>query len=199
MTGPETQLTGRFLEGFRLAFEKHIDQTRKGTQIPYISHLMAVASLVFEHGGTEDQAVAALLHDAVEDQGGRETLQEIREAFGDQVAEIVDGCTDAYTKPKPPWKERKAAYLEKLRDAPDAVLLVSLADKVHNARSILLDLQLTGNRTWEKFTGKKSGTLWYYQSLANIFDSAPFPALKQEFRNLVEEMITLANLQENSL
>lgn len=197
MTESVIHLTDRFLSAFSMAFEKHAYQRRKHTQTPYIAHLMTVTSLVLENGGDEDQAIAALLHDAVEDQGGLETLQEIKEAFGDRVAEYVDGCTDSYTKPKPPWEDRKAAYLEKLRGSTDQVKLISLADKVHNARAILRDLQEIGDWTWEKFAGKKAGTLWYYQSLANIFDSAPYRSLTRELRDLVEEIITLANLQEN--
>ncbi|MFL7814037.1 MAG: HD domain-containing protein [Anaerolineales bacterium] len=181
-----------------MAYRLHNQQTRKGSNTPYVSHLMAVSALVLENGGNENQAIAALLHDAVEDQGGWDTLREIKDKFGDEVADLVDGCTDAYTHPKPPWKERKVSYLEKLRSAPDSVVLISLSDKVHNARSILHDLQRVGDSVWEKFSGGKTGTLWYYQSLANIFDSAPYPVLKQELRYLVEEIITLANLQDNA-
>lgn len=194
----EDLLSERFLEAFAMAYKLHNHQTRKGSNTPYVSHLMAVSSLVLENGGSENQAIAALLHDAVEDQGGWDTLKEIKDRFGDEVANLVDGCTDAYTHPKPPWKERKVTYLEKLRTAPDSVVLISLSDKVHNARSILHDLQRMGESVWDKFSGGKNGTLWYYQSLANIFDSAPYPALKQELRYLVEEIITLANLQENA-
>ncbi len=194
----EDLLSERFLEAFEMAFHLHNQQLRKESKIPYIAHLMAVSSLVLENGGNENQAIAALLHDAVEDQGGWDTLKDIKDKFGEEVATLVDGCTDAYTNPKPPWKERKAAYLEKMKTAPDSVILVSLADKVHNARSILLDLQDAGDQIWEKFNGGKAGTLWYYQSLANIFDSAPYPLLKHQLRDLVEEIITLANLQENS-
>ncbi len=191
-------LSERFLDAFAMAYRLHNNQTRKGSDTPYIAHLMAVSALVLENGGNENQAIAALLHDAVEDQGGWDTLKDIKDKFGDEVADLVDGCTDAYTHPKPPWKERKAAYLEKLQTAPDSVVLISLADKVHNARSILHDLQRLGDSIWDKFNGGKAGTLWYYQSLANIYDSAPFPQLKQELRYLVEEIITLANLQENA-
>jgi len=139
------------------------------------------------------------LHDAVEDQGGLPTLERIREEFGEEVAEIVDGCTDAYTHPKPPWKERKLNFLENLTTASDTILLVSLSDKVHNARSILRDFQKEGDSIWERFNGGKSGTLWYYQSLANIFDKSPYSFLKQELRQIVEEIITLAGIQESGL
>ncbi len=130
-------LTGRFDDAFHYAHRLHRSQMRKGTPIPYISHLMTVAALVIEHGGNEDQAIAALLHDAAEDQGGAETLDDIRKRFGDAVAEIVADCTDAWTDPKPDWRPRKEAYLAKLPAKPTPSLLVSLADKTHNAEAIL--------------------------------------------------------------
>jgi len=190
-------LSDRYLTAFTKAFTLHGEQLRKASQTPYISHLLSVSALVLENGGSEDQAIAALLHDAVEDAGGMATLNEIREEFGDYVAELVDGCTDSYTQPKDDWKPRKVAYLEKLKNASDDVVLISLADKVHNARSILRDLHLSGNSTWDKFKGKKAGTLWYYNELAKIFENAPYPTLKNELRNLVDEIDTLANLMEN--
>ncbi len=192
-------LSDRFQSALEMAFQLHRTQTRKQSQIPYFAHLMSVTALVLENGGSENQAIAALLHDAVEDQGGKPTLEKIKDKFGAEVADIVDGCTDAYTNPKPPWKERKIAYLEKLKSKPDTILLVSLADKVHNARTILRDLHLEGDNVWNKFNGGKSGTLWYYQSLANFFDTAPFPTLKKELRQLIEEIIILANLMETGL
>jgi (p)ppGpp synthase/HD superfamily hydrolase len=186
------------MKALRKAFMLHQGQQRKASQTPYFAHLMTVAALVLENGGSEDQTIAALLHDAVEDAGGIETLDEIREEFGEYIAGLVDACTDSYTHPKPDWRPRKEEYIDKLNAASDDVLLISLADKIHNARSILRDLHLTGESTWEKFNGKKAGTLWYYQSLAKIFDNAPYPALKNEFRNLVDEISTLANLMENT-
>jgi (p)ppGpp synthase/HD superfamily hydrolase len=133
----------------------HRNQVRKGTSTPYITHLLAVASIVGENGGTEDEVVAALLHDAPEDQGGEATLRDIRLRFGDEVAEIVDGCTDTYQDPKPPWRERKERYLAHLANAPDSVRLVSSADKLHNARSVLSDYMLVGEDLWTRFNGKK--------------------------------------------
>ncbi|MCJ7734738.1 MAG: HD domain-containing protein [Anaerolineales bacterium] len=194
-----TNLSDRYASAFTIAFKLHQEQSRKGSQIPYIAHLISVSAIVLENGGSENQAIAALLHDAVEDQGGRPTLQIIRDSFGDDVARIIEGCTDAFTDPKPPWKERKIDYLEKLKTAPDEILLVSLADKLHNARSILQDLLTEGDALWEKFNGKKAGTLWYYQSLANIFDSSSFPSLSNELRHLVEEIITVSNLLESAV
>lgn len=188
----------RFLKAFSLTFKLHRDQLRKASQTPYLAHLLTVAALVMENGGSEDQAIAALLHDAVEDAGGLEILETIREEFGDYVAELVDGCTDSYTQPKEEWEPRKKAYLEKLKISSNDVKLISLADKVHNARSIVRDLHRSGDHTWDKFKGKKAGTLWYYHSLAKVFDDTPYTLLKNELRNLEDEMQTLANLMENS-
>ena len=145
----------------------HRNQVRKGTSTPYITHLLAVASIVGENGGTEDEVVAALLHDAPEDQGGEATLRDIRLRFGDEVAEIVDGCTDTYQDPKPPWRERKERYLAHLANAPDSVRLVSSADKLHNARSVLSDYRLVGEDLWTRFNGRKEGTLWYYRAIVD--------------------------------
>lgn len=165
------QLTQRFKEALDYALELHGDQQRKGSDTPYVAHLLAVASLVLEDGGDEEQAIAALLHDAPEDQGGRETLEAIRQRFGDRVADIVHGCTDTYESPKPPWRQRKEDYLEHLKIAPVEVRRVSLADKLHNARSILTDLLRSGEDVWERFNGGKDGTLWYYRSLLVVFRS----------------------------
>src|SRR5215210_385876 len=160
----------KFENALVYASQLHKDQLRKGTSTPYITHLLAVASIVGENGGTEDEVVAALLHDAPEDQGGRDTLRYIRARFGDEVAEIVDGCTDTYEDPKPPWRERKERYLAHLADAPDSVRLVSSADKLHNARTVLSDYRLLGEGLWKRFNGGKDGTLWYYRA---VIDALP--------------------------
>ena len=178
----------RYQKALSLAFQLHHGQYRKGSGVPYIAHLLTVSALVMEHEGDEDQAIAALLHDAVEDQGGLPTLELIKRQFGVKVANIVDGCTDAYANPKPPWKARKTAYLTKLMTADDKTLLVSLADKVHNARTILADLNDPASSVWEKFKGGKEDTILYYQSLADIFDKSPFTILKKELRQLVDEI-----------
>jgi (p)ppGpp synthase/HD superfamily hydrolase len=162
-------LTERFDEAFHYAHRLHRTQTRKGTPIPYISHLMTVAALVVEHGGNEDQAIGALLHDAAEDQGGVETLEDIRRHFGDAVAEIVADCTDAWTEPKPEWRPRKEAYLAKLPAKPKQSLLVSLADKTHNAEAILYDYRVVGDPLWQRFNGGAEGTRWYYSALADVY------------------------------
>jgi (p)ppGpp synthase/HD superfamily hydrolase len=165
-------LTLRYDEALTFAHMLHRNQTRKGTNIPYISHLLAVSALVTEHGGSEDQAIAALLHDGPEDQGGEATLERIREMFGDDVAAIVSDCTDSWVEPKPPWRARKEAYLAKLGSKPKASLLVSLADKTHNAEAILFDYRDIGDVLWGRFNGGKEGTHWYYQSLSDVFQDA---------------------------
>jgi (p)ppGpp synthase/HD superfamily hydrolase len=168
----------------------HKDQYRKGTSTPYITHLLAVASIVGENGGTEEEVVAALLHDAPEDQGGEATLRDIRARFGDEVAEIVDGCTDTYENPKPPWRERKERYLAHLSNASDSVRLVSCADKLHNARAVLSDYRLIGEDLWTRFNGKKEGTLWYYRA---IVDTLPGESpIVEELDRVVTELENLS-------
>ena len=146
------------------ALTAHAQQKRKGTDTPYVSHLLGVASLVLEHGGDEEQAMAAMLHDAVEDQGAH-LEPVIRERFGARVADIVLGCTDADTLPKPPWRERKEAYIRHLEHAGVDVLLVSCADKVHNARTICTDVRSHGLEVFDRFKAGQDGTLWYYRTL----------------------------------
>ncbi|HKB98403.1 MAG TPA: HD domain-containing protein [Terriglobales bacterium] len=154
---------------FRYAAEKHAGQTRKQTAVPYLSHLMAVASLVLEAGGDEDMAIAALLHDVVEDCGGMPRLREVRKQFGRRVAKIVEGCTDAFVEPKPEWTERKKNYLREVKHADAETRLVSAADKLHNVRAILADYRRDGESIWKRFAGKKEGTLWYYRALSNEY------------------------------
>ncbi len=161
--------TTRLGEAFDLAVRLHDSQLRKGTPIPYVSHLMAVASLVQEHGGDEDQTIAALLHDGPEDQGGEATLALIRERFGDRVGRIVAECSDTFETPKPPWRERKEAYVRHLEEASPETVLVSLADKTHNLRSILADHEEIGKALWERFTGRKDGTRWYHEALLEVY------------------------------
>jgi (p)ppGpp synthase/HD superfamily hydrolase len=169
----------------------HRDQVRKGTSTPYITHLLAVASIVGENGGTEDEVVAALLHDAPEDQGGEARLKDIRARFGDGVAEIVDGCTDTYATPKPPWRERKERYLAHLADAPESVCLVASADKLHNARTVLSDYRLLGEDLWTRFNGKKEGTLWYYRAVVGTLQgNGP---IVEELDRVVRELEMLSS------
>jgi (p)ppGpp synthase/HD superfamily hydrolase len=162
-------LGARLQRAFRYAAEKHAGQTRKQTAVPYLSHLMAVASLVLEAGGDEDMAIAALLHDVVEDCGGLPRLREVRNLFGARVAKIVEGCTDSFGEPKPEWIERKKDYLREVKHADAETRLVSASDKLHNVRTILADYRQDGEAIWTRFNGKKEGTLWYYRALNNEY------------------------------
>ncbi|MGH2496720.1 MAG: HD domain-containing protein [Ktedonobacteraceae bacterium] len=186
------ELSTRFDEALVLAARLHAGQTRKGTSIPYIAHLLAVAGIVLEQGGSEDEAIAALLHDAIEDQGGASTRQLIRERFGENVVEIVNGCTDAESMPKPPWRGRKEAYIAHMADAPAPVRLVSAADKLHNARAILADYRAIGETLWKRFNGGKEGTLWYYRSLVTVLRNAERTPLVEELERVVSEIEMLA-------
>ena len=181
-------LSDRFDQALLLASDLHREQQRKGSGVPYLSHLLGVASLVLEHGGDEDEAIGALLHDAVEDQGGLPTLARIRDRFGERVADIVAGCTDAHTDPKPPWRERKEAYLAHIRTASPSVRLVSNADKLHNARAILNDYREIGDALWERFNTGVEELLWYYRSLADIFLATNGNALARELDRVVREI-----------
>ena len=184
----------KFAEALLFASQLHERQVRKGSQVPYISHLLGVTALVLQDGGNETEAIAALLHDAVEDQGGMETLAEIQDRFGEQVAEIVLACSDTTASPKPPWRDRKQAYLEHLESASPQVLRVSLADKLHNARSILRDIHIQGNAIWDKFNGGKTGTLWYYRSLYEFFSANRPGYMAEELGRVladIEQLLTL--------
>ena len=170
----------------------HAAQRRKGSDIPYVAHLLSVAALVLEDGGDEDQAIGALLHDAVEDQGGAPVREDIRRRFGARVVAIVDGCTDADTIPKPPWRARKERYIEHLGHAPAEVLRVSMADKIHNARAILADYRTLGEPLWSRFTGGRDGTLWYYRTLVETYRAAGAGPLIDELDRVVSELERLA-------
>ena len=179
----------RLQRAFRYAAEKHAGQTRKQTAVPYLSHLMAVASLVLEAGGDEDMAIAALLHDVVEDCGGMPRLREVRGQFGARVAKIVEGCTDSFGEPKAEWVERKRDYLRELKHADAETRLVSASDKLHNVRTILADYRRDGESIWERFTGRKEGTLWYYRALSDEYQR------RGSNRNTRELKIAVAQLE----
>ena len=194
MIASKTELSSRWerlADGVQYALQVHAEQVRKGSNAPYVSHLFGVASLVLEHGGDEDQAIAAMLHDAVEDQGAH-LAPIIRERFGARVADIVLGCTDADTFPKPPWQERKEAYIRHLEEAETDTLLVSCADKVHNVRAICTDLRTHGIEVFGRFKGGRVGTLWYYQTLADAFRRLLPGPLSDELAETVAKMEGLA-------
>ena len=182
----------RFTKALTYAADLHRDQTRKGTSTPYITHLLAVAAIVGENGGTEDEVVAALLHDAPEDMGGEARLEDIRLRFGEEVAEIVAGCTDTYEDPKPPWRKRKERYISHLAGAPKSVLLVSAADKLHNARSVLADYRLAGEDLWNRFNGGRDGTLWYYRAVVDTLQEAGGGPVTGELDRVVTELERLS-------
>jgi hypothetical protein len=182
----------RLQEAFAEACVLHGSQFRKGTKIPYISHLMAVASLVMENGGGTAEVIAALLHDAAEDQGGEKTLEKIRERFGVVVASIVAGCTDTFENPKPPWKFRKAAYLQRLAAAPGSVLLVAVADKLHNARTMLADYRTIGDELWKRFNASKEDQLRYLRAATRELKKTGTGPLVEELDRVVTELERLA-------
>ena len=187
-------LTDRFDRALAYASKAHRTQVRKGTRVPYVSHLLGVASIALENGADEDQAIAALLHDAVEDQGGAVRLGDIRDNFGDRVARIVDDCTDTDIEPKPPWRERKEAYIESLANKANDSLEVSIADKTHNATAINADLRQIGDALWGRFSGGKEGSLWYYHSLAEAFSKLHPSSASARFSREVDEMQELAGM-----
>lgn len=171
-----TVLGQRFCDALCLANVLHADQRRKISGVPYVSHVLAVASLVIENQGSEDESIAALLHDAAEDCGGRQTLEKIRNQFGSKVADIVLGCSDTLELPKPPWLQRKKHHLAQLAVADRAVKLVSIADKLHNLRTSVHGFSIYGDLFWENFNGGRDGMLWYYSELMPVFERSNLPA-----------------------
>jgi len=186
------QLTDRFASALVYATHLHANQVRKDGKVPYIAHLLSVAALVLEDGGTEDEAIAGLLHDAIEDQGGEHTRQEIRQRFGDGVTAIVDGCTEPDTFPKSSWKTRKVGYIEQIRSASVSIRRVSLADKLHNARSLLVSLQQEGDIVWSRFNAGKAQMLWFYNTLRDLYSSNAQDPLSQEFTRVMAEIEAIA-------
>jgi tetratricopeptide (TPR) repeat protein len=184
-------LGGRFVEALRVAADLHGGQRRKSAEgepegAPYVEHLLGVAALVVADGGSADEAIAALLHDAVEDTPA--SVGDIATLFGPDVARIVDACTDAYEIPKPPWRERKEAYVEHLETAPGDVLRVACADKLDNARAVLRDLRDVGESVWDRFNGGKDGTLWYYRTLTDLFLRRRPGYLSEELDRVVRQI-----------
>lgn len=189
---PQPKLGNRFEKALAYTFQAHHLQTRKGSDTPYMGHLLGVASLVIEDGGDEDQAIAALLHDAVEDQGGPARLADIRAHFGPEVAAIVEACSDwDGIGEKAPYRERKAKYLEHLTGAPPEVLRVSAADKLYNARTILADYRFLGEGLWSRFDAPRGDILWYYESLSRIFRKHGPAGLAREIESAVRALLYL--------
>jgi hypothetical protein len=178
-----------FEKAFCWAADLHRTQCRKGTSIPYITHLMAVAAIVGENRGTEDEVIAALLHDAIEDTDA--TYNMLVDRFDKPVADIVKACSDADVKPKPEWEKRKKDYIAHIVGASESVRLVSAADKLANARSVLADLRVLSDALWGRFNGGKVGTLWYYRSLVSVFriaGSSPIVGKHDRTKVVVEEL-----------
>lgn len=192
------QLTSRFDDALQFASELHRKQTRKGSPVPYISHLLIVAGTVLDDGGTEDEAIAALLHDAVEDQGGKAVAERIRERFGDRVAEVVLACSDADTMPKPPWRERKDAYIAHLSDADESTRRVAAADKLHNVRSTLRDYADLGDELWDRFNGGKEGTLWFYRAMVDALREGGGGRLVDELDEVVTQLEGMSSTDKKS-
>lgn len=191
------KITARFEKALAFAVQLHRHQFRKGGELPYIGHLLGVCAIALENGADEDEAIAALLHDSIEDQaegfGGADKLREhIRAEFGEKVLAIVEGCTDAETIPKPPWRERKERYVAHLAGASASVLLVSASDKLYNARAILQDLREIGDAVWTRFTGGREGTLWYYRALCDAFQAHGSTPLRRELERTVHDLETRA-------
>ena len=187
-----TVLGEQFAHAVRYAAELHHDQRRKATNIPYMSHLLGTAALVLDQGGDEDEAIAALLHDALEDQWQRTSEEEIRSRFGDKVTRIVVACSDSLGGEKREWKPRKEDYLAHLDQQPPEVLRVSLADKLHNARAIVADLRVEGASLWDRFTDDPRQQAWYYTSLAQTYRRRLDSPLVTEFEAVVAELVTRA-------
>jgi (p)ppGpp synthase/HD superfamily hydrolase len=185
-------LSRRFYLALDFAAGLHHSQCRKGTNIPYIAHLMGVCAIALENRGDEDLAIAALLHDAVEDQGGATTLATIRHLFGDRVAQVIVECSDTDQVPKPPWRERKEAYLAHLRTASADARLVSAADKLHNIRAILADYRQLREKLWHRFNATREDQVWYHRSLiAALREKGSNPIVDEIERvlNQLEELI----------
>jgi (p)ppGpp synthase/HD superfamily hydrolase len=187
------RLSRQFEKAVVYATRIHGGQLRKKTRIPYIAHILGVAAIAMEYGANETEAIAALLHDAVEDCGGAKRLRDIDQKFGKDVARIVEGCTDTDQKPKPPWLKRKKAYLAHVRHASMPTKLVSASDKLHNVRAILMEYRKEGERLWSRFNGGKQGALWYYRALVNALSGKRIQPLVQELARTLTELELLSN------
>ena len=190
----EPLYSGRLIDALGVAARLHADQRRKGSDVPYLSHLLGTCGIALDYGAGEEEAIAALLHDAIEDVQPTADARAAVAAFGPEVLRIVEGCTDSDTHPKPPWRARKEAYLAHVPEHDAPILLVSAADKLHNSRSIVADLRRFGSTTWDRFTGRRDGSLWYYRALVDAFRANPAHPrdLVDELDRTVTEMESLA-------
>lgn len=186
------KLTGKYKQALSFAYDLHHRQERNGSRTPYLAHLLGVSSMAIELGASEDEAIAALLHDAAEDHGGEKVLREIENRFGPAVAGIVRECTDAVEIPKPPWRERKLRYLEHLKSTSPSASLVASCDKLYNLRAIVSDYRKVGESLWNRFAGKKEGVLWYYHELGKALKMPD--TLKKEFIDLLSELDSLSGI-----
>ena len=191
----DPQYSDRLVKALGVAARLHAGQRRKGSTIPYLSHLLGTCSIALDYGADEDEAIAALLHDAIEDVEPVADARASVAAFGERVLLIVEGCTDSDVHPKPPWRERKEAYVAHVGEADASVLLVSAADKLHNARSVVADLRRLGPSTWQRFTGGREGSLWYYRAMVDALraNQAHPSDLVDELDRAVAEMEALAS------
>ena len=187
------RLTQKFSRALSYASRLHVGKLRKKTRIPDIGHVLGVTAIALEYGANETEAIAALLHDAAEDAGGRKRLNDIRRKFGPAVAKIVNGCTDTYEEPKPPWLERKKEYVRHVRNAPVSTKLVSAADKLQNVRSLLRNYCDEGEKLWQRYSGGKQGALWYYRALVNAFTGKRIRRLVRDLDLAVTELEALSN------
>ncbi len=190
-------LSARFADALQFALEVHREQTKKGSTIPYLSHLLEVAGSVLSYGGNEDEAIAALLHDSVEDHPDTVSFGKLRERFGPQVAAIVESCSDASVIPKPPWKPRKEKYIAHLHTVDESVVMVSAADKLSNARAVLKDYRAIGDQVWKRFNAGKSDQLWYYRSVTAALllraIGGRAQALVDELERAVQELVAICS------
>ena len=182
------KLSKRFSDALVFAAALHGDQVRKVSGTPYVSHLLRVAGIVLEHGATEEEAIAALLHDAIEDQGGADARRQIRDRFGETVTQIVDGLSDTDQMPKPPWRARKEAYIAHLETASASVRLISAADKLDNARSLLESYRAHGESLWNNFKGRRDNTLWYHRSVVEVLKKGGITPLVAELEYTVSRL-----------
>ncbi len=186
-------LTPRFADAFAYAHDVHAGMTRKGgTKIPYIAHLMGVTSLVLQYGGTEDEAIGALLHDAAEDAGGYERLADIEARFGPVVSAIVHGCSDSFETPKRAWLDRKREYIDHVATVSASAILVSVADKIHNVGAIIADYRQVGDALWARFNpdAGKTGTVWYYRSLVTAYRATAASASHTRALDDLDRLVT---------